>query len=133
MHADTAPDIGESPEGRFFAALGEGRFELQHCAGCARAVFYPRVHCPHCGADALEWREASGRGTVYATSVVRRRPEQGPPYNVALIDLAEGPRMMSRVEGLAPEAVRIGMAVTASVDRSGETPMVVFRPAEAGS
>ena len=134
MHADAAPErLGESPERRFFAALAEGRFELQHCPACARGVFYPRTHCPRCGGDSLEWREASGRGAVYATSVVRRRPEQGPPYNVALIDLAEGPRMMSRVEGVAPEAVRIGMAVTASVDRSGETPMVVFRPADAGA
>ena len=127
MPADT---VGESPERAFFDALADGRFMLQYCPVCERGVFYPRVQCPRCGSGALEWREASGRGAVYATSVVRRRPEQGPPYNVALIDLAEGPRMMSRVEGVAPEAVRIGMAVTASVDRSGDAPRVVFRPAE---
>ncbi len=129
MAADTA---GGSPEREFFDALGDGRFLLQHCAACDGWVFYPRAACPHCGGRALDWREASGGGTVYATSVVRRRPEQGPPYNVALIDLAEGPRMMSRVESVAPEAVRIGMPVTALVDRSGETPVVVFRPAESG-
>lgn len=127
MPADTA---GASPERAFFDALADGRFLLQHCPACERGVFYPRVQCPRCGCGDLEWREASGRGSVYATSVVRRRPEQGPPYNVALIDLAEGPRMMSRVEGVAPEAVRIGMAVAASVDRSGDAPRVVFRPAE---
>lgn len=127
MTADTA---GASPEQTYFSALADGRFILQRCAPCDRSVFYPRALCPYCGADSLEWREASGRGTVYATSVVRRRPEQGPPYNVSLVDLAEGPRMMSRVEGVAPEAVRIGMAVSASVDRSGDTPTVVFRPAE---
>ena len=130
MPADAA---GTGPERTFFDALAEGRFVLQHCPVCARGVFYPRVQCPRCGSAALEWRAASGRGAVYATSVVRRRPEQGPPYNVALVDLAEGPRMMSRVEGVAPEEVRIGMAVKAEVDRSGDSPVVVFRPAESGS
>ena len=130
MSVDSA---GAGPERTFFEALADGRFMLQRCAACGEWVFYPRAVCPHCGGGPLEWRAASGRGTVYATSVVRRRPEQGPPYNVALIDLAEGPRMMSRVERIAPEAVRIGMAVTASVDRSGDTPVVVFAPAEAGA
>lgn len=130
MPADAA---GTGPERTFFDALAEGRFVLQHCPKCARGVFYPRVQCPRCGSAALEWRDASGRGVVYATSVVRRRPEQGPPYNVALVDLAEGPRMMSRVEGVAPADVRIGMAVKAEVDRSGDSPVVVFRPAESGA
>ena len=56
-------------------------------------------------------------------------PEQGPSYNVALVDLEEGPRMMSRVEIIAPEAVAIGMPVTAVIDRSGDDPVVVFHPA----
>lgn len=130
MAADNAV---EGPERAFFRALAEGRFMLQQCGECGKWAFYPRAACPHCGADALRWRAASGRGEVYATSVVRRRPEQGPPRNVALIDLAEGPRMMSRVDGVAPEAVRIGMAVTAYIDRSGDAPVVAFRPAEAAS
>ncbi len=123
-----APVTG--PEETYFNALAEDRFLLQHCDACDRSVFYPRACCPHCGAQTLGWREASGRGTVYATSVVRRRPEQGPPYNVALIDLAEGPRMMSRVDTIEPEAVQIGMAVTAVIDRTGDQPLVVFRPAD---
>lgn len=126
MPADTAQP---GPEQAYFDALAAGRFMLQHCEACDRSVFYPRTLCPHCGADPLGWREASGRGTVYATSVVRRRPEQGPSYNVALVDLEEGPRMMSRVETIAPEAVAIGMPVTAVIDRSGDDPVVVFHPA----
>jgi uncharacterized OB-fold protein len=62
---------------------------------------------------------------VYATTVMRQRAPT-PSYNVALIDLAEGPRMMSRVEGVAPEAVRIGMRVKARVAREGEVSVVVF-------
>jgi uncharacterized OB-fold protein len=75
----------------------------------------------------LEWIEASGRGTVYATTNVRER--QG-SYNVSLIDLAEGPRMMSRVESIAPEAVLIGMAVSARVVVS--PPQIVFEPNKGG-
>ena len=130
MPADTAKP---GPEQAYFDALADGRFMLQHCDDCGRSIFYPRALCPHCGGSELSEREASGRGTVHATSVVRRRPEQGPAYNVALIDLEEGPRMMSRVETIAPEAVRIGMAVTAVIDHSGADPTVVFHPAESSS
>ena len=130
MSVETA---GPGPEQTFFDHLANGEFHLQHCTSCSKAVFYPRAICPHCSADALESRAASGDGVVYATSVVRQRPEKGGVYNVALIDLAEGPRMMSRVEGIAPEDVTIGMAVRAEVDRSGDTPLVVFRPAGGAS
>jgi uncharacterized OB-fold protein len=121
------------PEQTYFDHLAKGEFMLQHCGACAKVVFYPRAICPHCSADALEWRSATGRGTVYSTSVVRQRPEKGGVYNVALIDFAEGGRMMSRVDGIAPEAVSIGMAVVAEIDSTGETPLVVFRPADGGA
>ena len=65
--------------------------------------------------DKLDWVKASGSGTVYSTTVVRRKPEAGGDYNVALIDLAEGPRMMSRVVGVEPTAVKIGMKVRARI------------------
>ncbi|HEX9646557.1 MAG TPA: OB-fold domain-containing protein [Alphaproteobacteria bacterium] len=119
------------PEAAYFAHLARGEFAIQHCDGCARWVFYPRIACPHCGGRALTFQRPSGRGVVYATSVVRPRPEQGAPYNVALIDLDEGPRMMGRIEGVAPEAVGIGLKVVAEVDTGGATPVVVFRAAKA--
>ena len=122
---------GPGPEQTYFDHLADGEIHIQHCTGCNEAVFYPRAVCPNCGSGALEWRPASGDGVVYATSVVRQRPEKGGVYNVALIDLAEGPRMMSRVDGVAPEDVVIGMAVRAEVDRSGDAPLVVFKPAGA--
>jgi uncharacterized protein len=103
------------PEKRYLEALARGRFEIQKCALCARHVFYPRVLCPHCGGERLEWVAPGGRGTVYSTTVVRRRPAEGGDYNVCLVDLAEGVRLMSRVAGIAPDAVTIGMAVEARV------------------
>ena len=73
---------------------------------------------------------ASGLGTVYSVTVVRQRPP-AKDYNIALIDLAEGPRLMSRVEGLPPEAVKIGMAVKARIIREDDRPLLIFEPATA--
>lgn len=122
---------GPGPEARFKAALAEGKFMIQRSAGTGAHVFYPRTVAPGTGNADLEWVEASGAGTVYATTVMRQRPEQGGDYNIALIDLAEGPRMMSRVEGIAPDAVTIGMAVIARITTpEGGEPLVVFDPAD---
>jgi len=84
--------------------------------------------CPHCHGEDLEWVGVSGKGTVYATTVIRRRPEQGPPYNLCLIELDEGFRMPSRVEGVEPEAVKVGMAVTARITQQDGADIVVFDP-----
>ena len=107
-------------------ALSEGRFLIQQCASCGACIHYPRLLCTRCGSDRLETIEASGSGTVYSTSVVRRRPERGGDYNIALIDLDEGPRLMSRVEGLEPGDVTIGMRVKARIATAGDAPLLVF-------
>jgi hypothetical protein len=121
--------MGDSgPDKQFFDFLRSGRFMIQRTAD-GRYVFYPRVAAPGDGA-ALEWVEASGRGRVYSTTVVRKKPPE-PSYNVALIDLAEGPRMMSRIEGVTPEAVTIGMNVRAKIVSGDEAPFVVFVPEDA--
>ncbi len=120
---------GPGPEAQYYAYLKEGRFMIQRSASTGRHVFYPRVLVPGTGEADLEWVEASGEGTVYATTVTRRRPEKGGDYNVALIDLAEGPRMMSRVVGIEPGEVTVGMKVRAKVDELNGAPAVVFEPA----
>lgn len=110
------------------AALDAGRFEIQRCASCGRHQFFPRELCSHCGAADLAWVTPAGRGTVYATTVVRRKPEAGGDLNVALIELDEGVRLMSRVEGLSPHAVRIGLKVRARVQMTEGHGLVVFDP-----
>jgi len=120
------------PDRVYRDALEAGCFQIQHCKDCGQHVFYPRVLCNHCGATALEWVVASGRATVYSTTVVRRRPDAGGDINIVLVDLEEGVRMMSRVEGLAPEQVRIGMAVTARIVAGAGQPLVVFVAAQEG-
>lgn len=115
---------------QYFAFLGQGQFKLQRNVATGRYVFYPRQQGR--GADEkLEWVDVSGLGTVYSTTVVRQRPEKGGAYNVALIDLDEGVRMMSRVVEVEAEFVRIGMRVRARIatdpDNDG-VPMVEFVP-----
>lgn len=131
MHTEPAGAAMRGPQEQYFAALAEGRFRIQRCAGCGAHQFFPRVLCMHCGAQDLHWTEPAGTGTVYSFSIVRRKPEAGGDYNVALIDLDEGVRMMSRVDGVALERLSIGMPVKASVLRDAGQALVVFVPAEA--
>ncbi|MYN13138.1 DNA-binding protein [Pusillimonas sp. TS35] len=126
---DASPSHAQSDIGAdlyYRTQLDQGSFQIQRCASCERSVFYPRMLCPHCGSDNLTWYTPSGEGEVYSTTIVRRKPEHGGDYNVALIDLKEGVRMMSRVDGIAPDAVQIGMPVKAGVVDGGDGKMVVF-------
>lgn len=115
-------------EAQYQAALNEGRFLIQHCAGCGKHVFFPRSICPHCWSEHLDWVQPTGSGTVYSTTTVRRKPEAGGNYNVALIDLDEGVRIMSRIEGLPPTDVKIGMRVWAEVVKQDDKGLVIFHP-----
>lgn len=111
-------------EAAYQKLLDEGRFMIQRCAACERHVFYPRQQCPHCGEEALTWVAPEGTGTVHAVTTVRRKPEAGGDINVSLIDLDEGVRMMSRVEGAMP--VTIGERVRARVLVTEGKGLVVF-------
>jgi uncharacterized OB-fold protein len=122
--------MSESPLAVYQAHLEKGELAYQWSTEANRAVFYPRVICPFTGSDRLEWRVSSGLGTVYATTVTH--PREGAPYNVALIDCDEGFRLMSRVEDIAPEAVKIGMRVRFRAHRPGADEPIypVFAPVE---
>lgn len=124
---ETPPPGG--PDATYFRHLEAGDWRIQKCSGCGAHVFQPRVMCPSCNGEAFDWVPPSGMGTVYSTTVIRRREDKGGDYNVCLIDLAEGVRMMSRVEGTAPDAVTIGMAVTARLTDQDGAKIVVFDPA----
>jgi uncharacterized OB-fold protein len=122
--------LSKSPLATYQAHLDRGELAYQWSPQANRAVFYPRVSCPYTGSDRLEWRVSGGFGTVYATTVTH--PREGTPYNVALIDVDEGFRLMSRVEGVAPETVEIGMRVRFRVHHlEGDEPAYpVFVPME---
>lgn len=121
--------LAESPLAIYQAHLGKGELAYQWSPEAGRAVFYPRVICPFSGSDKLEWRVSAGLGTVCATTVVHPARE-GAPYNVALIDCDEGFRLMSRVEDIPPEQVKIGMRVKFRVHPAAgdEPPYPVFVP-----
>lgn len=103
----------------YWDAAKEHRLMIQRCQDCQRTIFYPRSVCPHCMSDRIDWIQASGRGTIYSYTVVHRSPaafKDDVPYVVALIDLAEGVRLMSNVVECAPSDVRIGAAVEVFFD-----------------
>lgn len=118
------------PDIEYRQFLEEGRFMIQRSRETGGYVFYPRVLEPKTGSTDLEWVPASGDATVYAVTVVRKRTLEE-SYNVVLVDLAEGPRMMARVDGVPFEQIKIGMKVKAKVVREGESSLVVFTPAAA--
>ena len=115
------------PDADYQKFLREGRFMIQRSRGSQRHYFYPRVLEPGTGADDLEWVEAAGTGTVYSVTVVRTKPP-AEPYDVALVDLDEGPRLMTRVEGLPADQVRIGQRVKVRIVDTEELAYVVFDP-----
>jgi uncharacterized protein len=134
------PPVG-AESGPFWEATREGRLLVQWCTRCDRGIFYPRAFCPFCeGAGGtggpLEWRQASGRATVYA-AVVEYRPEaagatfaEGAPFCIALVDLEEGVRMMTNIVGCPPADVHSGMAVVVSWEPlSDGRQLALFRPA----
>jgi uncharacterized OB-fold protein len=120
------PSASSSPLAIFRDYLGKGQLAYQHDAATGEAVFYPRVIGPGSGNPDLAWRISTGLGTVYAVTVISPRGEA--PYNVVLIDVDEGFRLMSRVEGLPPESVHIGMRVRTRVHHpaDGQPPYPVF-------
>ena len=113
-------------QAQYQQALDEGRFVIQRCGGCGQAVHFPREVCPHCGSDELSFQAAMGTGTVYAVTTVRRKAEAGGDLNVSLIDLDEGPRLMSRVANLPPDQVRIGLRVCARIAKDQDQSVLVF-------
>ncbi len=120
----------KSPLGIYNEHLQRGELAYQFSPEAGQAVFYPRVICPYIGSENLEWRVSKGLGTVHATTVVH--PAQGEPYNVCLVDLDEGFRLMSRVEDMDPMAVKIGQRVRFRAHHPGgdEAPIPVFTALE---
>ncbi len=118
--------VSQGVQAQYQQALDEGRFVVQRCGGCAQAVHFPREVCPNCGGDDLAFVAASGMGTVYAVTTVRRKTDAGGDLNVSLIDLDEGPRLMSRVANLHPDQVRIGMRVRARIATEQGQSLLVF-------
>jgi len=117
----------------FWEGARQHRLMLPWCTACDRPHFYPRAFCPFCLSDALEWRQASGRGRLH-TYAINHRPAKGftAPYVIAVIELDEGPRMLSNLITPGeprPEDLRIDMPVEVMFDNVTETvTLPKFRP-----
>lgn len=108
----------------YFAAAADGRLELQFCQSCGAPRFFPRPICPHCGSGDYRWQPVSGRGTVESFTVVTRAPSPAfrelVPYVVAVVALAEGPRMMANITGAGALDVTIGAPVEVVFEARGD-------------
>jgi uncharacterized protein len=111
----------------FWNAARAGRFSIPVCTACGKAHWYPRSICPFCAGEKVEWRPASGKGTIYTFSVMRRVNE---PYAIAHVTLAEGPTMLTNIVDCDFNQLRIGQAV-AVVFKESENgqPVPMFKPA----
>ena len=119
----------------FWSAAAEGRLVLPRCDACGTVIWYPRRFCPACRTTSVSWIEASGRGTVYTYTVVRKGARgawgEVAPYVIAYVELDEGPRVLTNVVDIDPDAVEVGMAVRVVFDPTPEGQAVFrFAPAE---
>ena len=111
----------------YFDAASRGSLVVKTCRACGQSHHYPRALCPFCGSDRTEWTPASGRGTIYSYSVMRRAT---PPYAIAYVTLEEGPTMMTNIVDCDLDQIRVGQRVTVVFKPSdGGAPVPMFTPA----
>ncbi len=105
----------------FWEAARERRFIIQQCTDCKKYIFYPRICCPHCFSDRVEWVEASGKGTIYSYTVVLNNAPSAfmndVPYVIAVVKLEEGVQLLSNIVDCDPEKVRCDMNVEVTFEK----------------
>jgi len=122
----------------FWDGCARGELLLQRCLDCDQPYFYPRPICPGCGSTRVEWFQASGRATLYSY-VINHRPARGfeddGPYAIAVVQLAEGPRMMTNITGVpsTPEDLILDMELQVTFEQRGDFSIPLFAPARAWS
>lgn len=127
-----APEV--APEtAAFWAGSARGVLLLQRCASCGTHLWYPRYVCASCHSTDLENIEASGRGVIYSFTLTTRgilEYADCGPYVLALVELAEGPKMMTNIVEADPATLAIGQAVEVVFHDTGEgNALPRFRPA----
>ena len=108
----------------FWEGCRQGKLMLQYCDQCQRHQFYPRLYCMQCGSNKVRWVEASGRGVIYSYTIIHQNkaPEfvNDTPYNVVVVQLEEGPRMMSNIVDIDPANLQVDLPVVAVFDAVSE-------------
>jgi hypothetical protein len=120
----------------FWDGCKAGELRLQRCIDCTQAYFPPRPFCPRCGSRAIEVFAASGRATLYSYVISHRPPPwlkeaPGKPQSIAVVELAEGPRMMTNIVDCpqTPEALELDMMLAVTFEQASEAiALPQFRP-----
>jgi hypothetical protein len=136
----TRPLPVPTPETReFWDGARRHELRMQRCSACGRAYFFPQPFCPHCSSRDVEWFTASGRGRLH-TYVINHRPAFGfqdaAPYVIAIVELEEGPRMMTNIVGVEPSPERLPIDLPLEIvwqQESDDVTLPFFRPAESMS
>jgi uncharacterized OB-fold protein len=119
----------------YWDGCAAGELRIQRCLDCGKPYFYPRPVCPSCGSGRVEWFTASGQATLYSY-VINHRPAAGfeddVPYAIAVVELAEGPRMMTSIRGVpaTPEALVLDMPLRVAFEQRGDVWLPVFTPGQ---
>ena len=135
MTVSRAPLPQPTPESKpFFDALKERRLLIQRCEDCGHAYYYPRLFCPACLSGRVEWEQASGRGKLYSF-VINQRAAPGfvAPYIIAVVELDEGPRMMTNLVDIEPDPELVWCEMPVEIvfdDVDDDFTLPRFRPIE---
>ena len=129
-----------TPEAKpYWDGLREDKLMLPRCRQCRRAFFYPRVLCPFCHASDIEWFQASGRGRLYSFEILHQQFNRAfkvkLPCVLAMVELEEGPRLLSNLVGVEPDPAKIRCDIPVEVvfeKLTDELTLPLFRPAGGG-
>lgn len=117
---------------QFWAGTADGIFQIMRCEDCGEPYFYPRAHCPFCFSEAVSWEAISGEGDVYTYSVQSQLegwPEDALPHVPAIVELDEGPRVITNIVDCDPNDLGIGTSVDLQfVDTEADIAIPVFTP-----
>ena len=134
MSARLIPPVSELTE-PYWEAARRSELVVQRCEACNGWSFPPRANCPSCGSGRLAWRPVSGKGSIYTYTVAHRPPHpvfsDQCPLAIAIVELEEGPRLMSNITGCDPSELEVGMAVTVAFEQIDDSDVLlpVFTPA----
>jgi uncharacterized OB-fold protein len=135
-NAKPLPDRQDVDTGTFWTGTDEGRLQVKHCANCQHDHWPPRLGCPYCGSDKVDWTDIEPLGEIYSWTVIHRSQTPGfdtdVPYAVVLVELAgaEGVRMVGNLVDCTPDKLKAGLKVEAVFTPSadGSVKLINWRP-----